>query len=130
VHRVKQGINNEVYTCGCVALLTTQRMTLGQHFVILLCNIGSVSADCYGANTTSYEYSCSGYAKAGYVCVGEECAVDKCVGDCSTCAQHYPGLVVNPSRGQCCESATSSNCMNGDSGYINYPYGFPDHAAA
>lgn len=85
----------------------------------------TTDATCYGANTSTW--GCQGYQKVGYTCVGNECAIDHCVGDCTVCAKFYPELVVNPGRGQCCTTASGSDCMSGDSGFTNYPYGFPDH---
>jgi hypothetical protein len=63
--------------------------------LVVVVAVAAVRADCYGANTTTFD-GCSGYAQAGYHCNGAMCAIDKCVGDCDSCAVHYPGMFFFP----------------------------------
>jgi len=103
------------------------------HFLLvvsLFCS--SVNSECYGANTSTF-VGCSGYEKAGYKCFGEMCAIDHCVGDCNSCAVHYPMAILDSDAGLCCDSVKSGNCVGSKDGlspYKNEDYGFPDHIGA
>ena len=91
--------------------------------------VAPAQAECWGADTTTFPGSCSGYASIGYNCSGSMCAIDRCAtmpsygdddvnGECNyACAVHYPDATIDPARGLCCASIGSDGrCIGAESG--------------
>ena len=58
------------------------------------------TAVCWEANVHNFP-SCNGYRSVGYTCVGDYCASMDPWGDPDTCAQPFPGRVVDKSTSRC-----------------------------